>query len=64
MLDIKEKEETIVDDQAAATIQPEQGKLKDAMNQIIKQVPQLVILATTVVASVDPDTIGLPPHTR
>jgi hypothetical protein len=63
MLDVREYEEGIVDE-AAASVQAEQGKLKQTLNQITKRVPQLMVLAATVIASVDPNTISLPPHPR
>lgn len=63
MLDIKEHEEGSVDE-PTAPVQPEQGNLEIAMNQIAKRVPQLIFLATIVVASVDPNTISIPSHPR
>jgi hypothetical protein len=64
MLDIEGQAEIIINDQTTTLLQAEQGKIKETINQIAKKVPQLILLATTTVASVDPNTIGLPPHTR
>lgn len=63
MLDSREHEDGIVDE-AAAPIQAEQGTLKETIRQMTKRVPQLTLLAATVVARVDPNTISIPPHAR
>jgi hypothetical protein len=63
MLDIEDREEETAAE-AVDSIQADQGILKQTVNQVTKRVPQLMVLATAVIAIVDPGTISLPPHTR
>jgi hypothetical protein len=63
MLDSRDHEEGTTAE-VVNSVHAEQSKLKQTVNQVTKRVPQLMVLATAVIATVNPGTISLPPHTR